>query len=167
MNHLESFHEVNTFLFDVDGVLTDSRILIMENGRLLRQLHKRDLLALKTALEKEYRVAILSSSRSDGIREQLEDLGVSDLYLGVDDKLEAYEELVDIYDLDEAGILYMGDDWPDYRPMRRVGMPVCPKDAIPEIVKICKYISPLSGGAGCVRDVIEKVLRLHHNWMTP
>lgn len=165
MNHLESFREVHTFLFDVDGVLTNSQILVMENGKLLRQLHKRDLLALKTAIGQDYKVAILSTSRSDGIREQLEDLGITDLYLGVEDKLEAYEELINIYDLDEEGILYMGDDWPDYKCMRRVGMPVCPKDAIPEIVKISKYISPLTGGQGCVRDVIEKVLRLHQSWM--
>lgn len=167
MNHLESFREVHTFLFDVDGVLTNSQLLIMESGRVVRQLSKRDLLALKTAIAQKYRVAILSTSRSEGIREQLVDLGITDLYLGIDNKLEAYEELVDIYDLDEEGILYMGDDWPDYKSMRRAGMPVCPKDAIPEVIKISKYISPFSGGAGCVRDVIEKVLRLHHNWMTP
>ena len=165
MNHLESLREIHTFLFDVDGVLTNSRLLVLENGKLLRQLHRRDLLAVKTAIAKDYRIAVLSSSRCDGIRHQLEDLEVTDLYLGVADKLEAYEELVDIYDLNEEGILYMGDDWPDYRPMRRAGVPACPKDAIPEIVKISKYISPLAGGQGCVRDVIEKVLRLHTNWI--
>lgn len=167
MNHLESFREVHSFFFDLDGVLTNSQLLVLESGRLVHQVNQRDLLALGRAVEKEYRVAVLSGSRSENLRPQLEALGITDLYLGTDDKLEAYEEMVDIYQLDEGGILYMGDDWPDYRCMRRAGMPVCPADAIPEIVKICKYVSPLTGGQGCVRDVIEKVLRLHSNWMTP
>lgn len=167
MNHLETFRDVHTFLFDVDGVLTNSQLLVLEDGKLLRQLNQRDLLALKTAVTQGYRIAMLSSSRSDGIKEQLKALGITDLYLGIEDKLEAYEELIDLYELDEEGILYMGDDWPDYKCMRRAGMPVCPKDAIPEVVKISKYISPFTGGTGCVRDVIEKVLRLHYNWMNP
>lgn len=167
MNHLESFRQVHTFFFDVDGVLTDSHLLILEDGKLLRRMNNRDLFALKTLVQQEYKVIILSSGRSDGIKERLLELGITDLYLGVDDKLEVYEEVIDLYDLDEEGILYMGDDWPDYASMRRVGMPVCPNDAIPEIIKISKYVSPLKGGAGCVRDVIEKVLRLHQNWINP
>ena len=167
MNHLEAFNDVHTFFFDVDGVLTSSHILVLESGKLMRQINKRDILALRTAVARDYRIAVLSSSRSEGIRLQLEEIGIAEFYLGVDDKLEAYEELVGIHQLDEGGILYMGDDWPDYRCMRRVGMPVCPQDAIPEIIKISKYVSPLRGGQGCVRDVVEKVLRLQQNWMTP
>ena len=167
MNHLESFRYVHTFFLDVDGVLTDSNLLILENGKLLRRLNNRDRLALKTAASQEYKVIILSGGRADGLKTSLAELGISDVYLGVENKLEVYEELIDLYELDEGGILYMGDDWPDYQCMRRVGMPVCPKDAIPEIVKISKYVSPLSGGSGCVRDVLEKVLRLHQNWMNP
>lgn len=167
MNHLESFREIHTFLFDVDGVLTSSHLLVLADGKIARQIDQRDLLALKTAIEQDYKIVILSGSRAEGIRFQLEDLGITDLYLGVDNKLEAYEEVVDIYELDEEGLLYMGDDWPDYKCMRRAGMPVCPKNAIPEVVEISKYISPLTGGQGCVRDVIEKVLRLHDKWMTP
>lgn len=167
MNHLEAFREVHTFFFDLDGVLTDSNVLVLEDGRLLQRMNQRDALALKTAAEQEYRIVIISSRRSDGLRERLSELGITEFYLGVDDKLEAYEEVVNLYELDEEGILYMGDDWPDYLCMRRVGMPVCPYDAIPEIIKISKYVSPQKGGAGCVRDVIEKVLRLHDHWMTP
>jgi 3-deoxy-D-manno-octulosonate 8-phosphate phosphatase (KDO 8-P phosphatase) len=166
MNHLESFRQIHTFIFDVDGVLTDSRIIVLEDGKLLHRINQRDELAIRTAVEREYKVVILSGGTSPGLRERLSHLGVTDLYFGTDDKLEAYDEVVDLYELDEEGILYMGDDWPDYQTMRRVGLPVCPKDAIPEIIKISKYVSPLTGGAGCVRDVIEKVLRLHDNWMT-
>lgn len=167
MNHLEAFHEIHTFFFDVDGVITDSTMLVMENGKVFRRMNNRDVLAIKTAIGADYRIVIISSSKSEGIKDQLALLGVTDFYLGVEDKLEAYEEVVHMYDLDEEGVLYMGDDWPDYQSMRRAGMAVCPKDAIPEIIKISKYISPLKGGEACVRDVIEKVLRLNDDWMTP
>ena len=167
MNHLEAFQEIHTFFFDVDGVITNSNLLVFEDGKALRLLHNKDLLAIKTAINADYRIVVISSSKSEGVKSQLQALGVEDFYLGTDDKLEAYEEVIQIYDLDEAGILYMGDDWPDYLSMRRAGMAACPKDAIPEIIKISKYISPLKGGEGCVRDVIEKVLRLNDDWMTP
>ena len=170
MNHLEAFRQVHTFIFDVDGVLTDSRLIVLENGKLLHRINQRDELAIKAAVEKEYRVVIMSGGAGSGLKDRLSQLGVTDLYFSTADKLDAYNELLDIHDLgeqDEEGILYMGDDWPDYQAMRRVGLPVCPKDAIPEIIKISKYISPHTGGAGCVRDVVEKVLRLHDNWMTP
>lgn len=167
MNHLESFQQIRTFIFDVDGVLTDSRLIVLENGKLLRQTSQRDELAIKLAVDKGYKVAIFSGGNAPGIRERLVGLGVTDLHFGTNDKLDVYDELVDLYELDEEKILYMGDDWPDYQTMRRVGFPTCPNDAIPEIVRICKYISPYTGGTGCVRDVIEKVLRLNDDWMTP
>lgn len=165
MNNLEAFRQINTFIFDVDGVLTNSNLLITEKGELLRQMNIRDGLAIKTAVQKGYRVIILTGGKSEGVRSRLSALGVTDIYSGIDDKLETYQEIVAQYDLDEDGILYMGDDWPDYLPMRRVGLPCCPHDAIPEILKLSQYISSRAGGKGCARDVIEKVLKLHDNWM--
>ena len=164
MNHLESFRQVHTFIFDVDGVLTNNKVLVMENGQLLRQMNIRDGYAIKRAVDAGYKVCIITGGRSEGVRRRLEALGVKDVYLGAQEKLESYEEFVAAYSLDEGKILYMGDDLPDYPVMRRVGFPTCPRDAAPEIFDLALYISPMNGGEGCVRDVIEKVLRLNGSW---
>lgn len=164
MNHLENFNAIRTFIFDVDGVLTNNEILITENGELLRKMNVRDGLAIKIALEKGYRIAIITGGRSEGVKKRLEALGIKDIYSGISNKLEAFEELVNNYDLNPVEILYMGDDLPDYPVMRRVGMATCPKNSAPEIFPIANYVSPFNGGEGCVRDVIEKVLRLHGKW---
>jgi len=164
MNQLEQFKDINTFIFDVDGVLTNSQVLVLEDGKLLRQMSIRDGYAIKQAVKKGYRVCVITGGRSEGVKTRLQNLGVTDVYLGASDKMEQYEELVDIYDLEEANILYMGDDVPDYEVMRRVGLPTCPADAAPEIFKIALYVSPVKGGEGCARDVIEKVLKLNDDW---
>ena len=164
MNTLEQFQDIHTFIFDVDGVMTNSDILVLEDGKLLRKMSIRDGYALKYAVQRGYRVAVISGGKSEGVRDRLFNLGINDLYTGIDRKLDAYEELIELYELDEAGILYMGDDVPDYEVMRRVGLPACPADAAPEIRKIAQYVSPRNGGEGCVRDVIEKVLRIREDW---
>ncbi len=164
MNQLEQFRDIRAFIFDVDGVLTNNQVLVTENGQLLRQMNIRDGYAIKRAIDAGYRVCVITGGRSEGIRRRLEGLGVRDIYLGAQDKLEPYEEFISAYKLDEGHILYMGDDLPDYPVMRRVGFPVCPRDAAPEIFDLAHYISPMNGGDGCVRDVIEKVLRLNGRW---
>ena len=165
MNMLERFADISTFFFDVDGVLTNNMILILEDGKLLRQMNVRDGLAIKMALQQGYRICIITGGRSEGVVERLRGLGIQDIHSGIADKLEVYEELKALYDLADEEILYMGDDLPDYTVMRRVGLPVCPADAAPEITELAHYISPLVGGAGCVRDVIEKVMRIQGKWL--
>lgn len=164
MNQLEKFGEIDTLIFDVDGVMTDSSLHVLENGQLLRKMHTRDGYALKMAVKAGLRVCIITGGKSEGVKIRLQNLGVSDIYVGIQDKLETYEEYIDIYDLDEDRILYMGDDLPDLAVMRRVGFPVCPSDAAPEILKISKYISSERGGHGCVRDVIERILKVNGKW---
>lgn len=164
MNQLEPFQHIHTFIFDVDGVLTNNEVLVTEDGRLLRQMNVRDGLAIKMAVKAGYRVCVITGGKSEGVKTRLEGLGVQDIYLDKQDKLEAYNEFVSIYDLDPEAILYMGDDLPDYPVMRRVGLPTCPRDACSEIIEIAKYISPQNGGDGCARDVIEKVMRLQGKW---
>lgn len=164
MNHLEPFEQIDTLIFDVDGVLTDSQVLVLEEGKLLRRMNVRDGYALKQAVRQGLRVIVITGGKSEGVKIRLQNLGVQDVYLNVQDKLEVYDEIVDLYDLDEGKILYMGDDLPDYDVMRRVGLPCCPANASHEIKKIAQYISPVNGGEGCARDVIEKVLRLQKKW---
>ncbi len=164
MNQLEQFREVTTFIFDVDGVLTDNRILVLESGELLRQMNIRDGYALRRAVREGYNVCIITGGKSAGVRKRLEGLGVEHIYEGVEDKLEVYKKYVREHDIPADAVLYMGDDVPDYAVMRLVGLPACPRDAAHEMFELAKYVSPFRGGEGCVRDVIEKVLRLKNQW---
>jgi 3-deoxy-D-manno-octulosonate 8-phosphate phosphatase (KDO 8-P phosphatase) len=165
MNELERYQEVTTFILDVDGVLTDSQLLVMEDGTLLRSMNVRDGYAIKRALQVGFRVCVITGGKSMGVVERLQALGVVDVYYGVQDKVAAYREYMELYELDDAEVLFMGDDMPDYEVMRLVGFPACPQDACREILSIAKYVSDKGGGAGAVRDVIERTLRVKGLWL--
>jgi len=165
MNYLEKFKNIRTFIFDVDGVLTNSELIVLESGKLLRKMSVRDGYAIKRAIQKGYKVAIITGGNSEGVISRLRGLGVEDIYSGIADKADAYRELVYTYDLKPLEILYMGDDFPDIEVMHKVGIAACPKDAAHEVIEIADYISTQEGGKGCARDVIEKVLRLHGKWI--
>lgn len=164
MNILELFKPVKTFVFDVDGVLTDGTLQLLENGVLSRKMHIKDGYALQLAVKKGYHVAIISGGSSSQVEKRLHGLGITDIFLGVVDKKEKLEEYLSENELSPAHALYMGDDIPDYEAMKYVILRTCPNDASPEIKSICQYISPVNGGEGCVRDVIEKVLKLNGDW---
>ena len=164
MNQLETFTSVETFIFDVDGVFTNNEVLLLEDGKVLRKMNMRDGLAVKMAIAQGFRIAIISGGKSEGLKLRFRDLGITDIHLGVEDKLEVFDELIDTYDLDPGKVLYMGDDLTDYPVLRRVGLPSCPSNAVSEVMDIAQYVSPFVGGAGCVRDVIEKAMRLQGKW---
>ena len=165
MNYLEKFKDIDTFIFDVDGVLTNSEVIVLESGKLLRKMNIRDGYAIKHAIKNGYRVVVITGGKSEGVITRLKNLGVQDIYSGVTDKVDTYLELMYTYELDPEKILYMGDDFPDIEVMHKVGIAACPKDAAHEVIEIADYISPIEGGRGCARDVIEKVMRLHKKWM--
>ena len=164
MNLLEKFKAIKTFVFDVDGVLTDGTLLILNDGQMARQMNIKDGYALQLAVKKGYRIVIISGGTSDAVKERLERLGVQDCFLKIDNKKEKLTEYVMQHQLSWNEILFMGDDIPDYIPMQLTGLPCCPADAASEIKQISHYISPLNGGKGCARDVIEKVLKLNGHW---
>ena len=164
MNQLEHFREITTFIFDVDGVLTNSRVLVLEDGKLLRSMSVRDGYAIKYAIQQGYNVCVITGGKSEGVKIRLQNLGVKDIYLAQSDKMEAYEEYLYLYDIKSENVLYMGDDLPDYPVMKKVRIAACPKDAAPEIMETSNYVSHCAGGEGCARDVIEKVLRVQGKW---
>ena len=163
MNILELFTPIKTFVFDIDGVLATNLILVMQND-MVRNMNTRDGYGLQLAIKKGYRVVIISGGKSELVRLRLNGLGITDVFLGIHNKKETLLEYVQKYELKWAEILDMGDDIPDLSPMELVGLPCCPADAVNEIKNISKYISPLNGGYGCGRDVIEKVLKLNGHW---
>ena len=164
MNVLELFKPITTFVFDVDGVLTDGSVVMMHGGLMGRNMSIRDGYAIQLAVKKGYRVMIISGSDLREVKERLNKLGVRDVLMGIENKIECLKQLMRDYKITPEEILYMGDDIPDYRVMQYVGMPTCPLDAVIEIKEISSYISPCKGGAGCVRDVMEKVMKLRGDW---
>lgn len=163
-NHLELFKKITTFIFDVDGVLTDGKFLLLDNGTQARSMNVKDGYAMQLAIKSGYRIFIVSGSQSEPVRERLEKLGISEIRMSVSDKKSLVEEYIKNHLLDTEEVLYMGDDIPDLPVLSVAGLPCCPADAANEIKKASVYISSISGGAGCVRDVIEKVLKLNDHW---
>ncbi len=163
-NYKSLLAKVKTFIFDVDGVLTDGKVLLLPSGEQVRQMNTRDGYAIRLALKKGYKVAIISGGNSEAVRTRMKYLGVYDIYLGCDNKMEALEDLIFSYDLKKEEMLYMGDDLPDWEIMQSVALPVCPEDATHEIKSISKYISPIKGGEGCVREIIEQCLKIQNCW---
>ncbi|HEY1870576.1 MAG TPA: 3-deoxy-D-manno-octulosonate 8-phosphate phosphatase [Chitinophagaceae bacterium] len=165
MNVLAEFKKVTTFVFDVDGVLTDSTILLLENGLQARRMNIKDGLALQMAIKNGFKVIAVSGSFSEPVIQRLKKLGIDDVHMSVKDKKKFIEDYITRNNLKWGEILYMADDLPDVGLMKMVELPCCPADAVPEILELSKYISPVNGGFGCVRDVIEKVLRVQDKWI--
>ncbi len=163
-NYKEILPNISTMIFDIDGVLTDGTVTIFPNGELVRKMNIKDGYALKTAIDKGYKIAIISGGNNQSVVSRLQGLGIKDIYLGVHNKVEKLYEYLDMYELNLENVLYMGDDIPDYSVLELVGLPTSPQDAAPEIKKIAKYVSHKNGGEGAVRDVIEQVLKVQHNW---
>jgi 3-deoxy-D-manno-octulosonate 8-phosphate phosphatase (KDO 8-P phosphatase) len=163
MNYKSLLPQIKHFVFDYDGVMSDGTVFVMPDGEMLRASNVRDGFILKTAARLGYTISVISGGYSKGLELRLRDLGIKDVLLGVSDKVEALDTLITDY-LDPHATLYMGDDLPDFRAMKKVLLPCCPADAVEEIKAISMYISSYHGGKGCVRDVIEQVLRINHQW---
>lgn len=164
-SYKEKLNDIKTFIFDVDGVLTDGKI-ILYNGEFLRTLNSRDGYALQYAIKKGYQIFVITGGSSQEVKDRLEDLGVTEVRLRSKNKISVYKELQEQYNFKSDETLYMGDDIPDYEVLKEVGMATCPQDAAVEIKAICHYQSPKNGGEHCVRDVIEQTLRVQGNWFT-
>lgn len=164
MNLLAAFKPIKLFVLDVDGVLTDGNLLVLNNGEMARRMNIKDGYALQLAIKRGYQILVISGGNSEAVKSRLEKLGVTELFMNVGNKVDVLAGFVNKHALQWDEVLYMGDDIPDLHAMKMSGFACCPADAVPEIKVICKYISPLKGGEGCVRDVIEKVLKLNGHW---
>ena len=164
MNVLELFKKITTFIFDVDGVLTDGTVLVLENGLQARRMHIKDGFALQMAAKNGYRILVISGGNSPQVIERLIKLGITDVNMSVLDKKAFVTDYMLKNKLSAEQVLYMGDDLPDLPAMATVGLACCPADAVSEVKEAVQYISPVNGGLGCVRDVIEKALKLNDHW---
>ena len=164
-NFKEDLSKVKAFVFDIDGVLSLQTISLNIFGVPNRTVNLRDGYALQLAVRKGYYIGVISGCNSKEYLKRLKLLGVRDVYLNSKTKREHFAAFIRKYNLNRQEVLYMGDDIPDFEVMKEAGIPVCPSDADSEIKHVSSYISDKKGGEGCVRDVIEQVLRLHNNWM--
>lgn len=163
-NYKELLNQITTFIFDVDGVLTDGSVLVTTKGEMLRKMNVKDGYALKTALQKGYNICIISGGTNEGVKERLKGLGITDIYLGAHMKQDSLEEYLDIYGIDPSTVVYMGDDLPDVPPMKMVALAAAPQNAVAEVKAISDYVSHKNGGEGCARDIIEQVLKVRGDW---
>lgn len=155
---------ISAFMLDVDGVLTDGMVITLPDGDQVRRMNIKDGYALQHAVKQGYHISIISGGTSESVRLRLNTLGIEEVNLGCKNKIEVFEKLKNKFNLEKENILYMGDDIPDYKVMQEVGFAACPNDAADEIKSVSDYISPKKGGQGCVRDLIEQVLRLQGKW---
>ena len=163
-NFKELLPHVKAFAFDIDGVLSKQTQPMSAEGVPMRTANIKDGYVLQLAIKLGFKIAIITGGRQEAIRKRYEGLGITDVFMGQSTKLGTYEQWRDQNGLTDDQILYMGDDMPDLPVLQKVGVPVCPADACPDVKQTCRYISPIIGGEGCVRDVVEQVIRAHNLW---
>ena len=157
--------KIKAIIFDIDGVLSAETITLSSDGVPLRTVNIKDGYAIQLAMKLGLRIVVMTGANVSSICRRYEGLGVEDIYVGCAVKIKAYDAFLDQYGLSDEEVMYMGDDIPDLQVMRRVGCPVCPKDACPEIKEASVYVSDCIGGHGCGRDVIEQTLRAQGTWV--
>ncbi len=164
-NFFKKLKNITTFIFDVDGVLTDGSIQATDSGELLRTFNIKDGYALQLAVKKGYHVCVISGGSGIAMQHRFSKLGIKHIHLGAGDKVEVFKEFITNYTIDPQNIVYMGDDMPDLEIMKLVGLPCCPADAVAEIKEISGFISPYNGGKTAARDIIEKVMKIQGKWL--
>lgn len=165
ISYKERLPKITTFIFDVDGVLTTGEVLLLD-GNVIRVTNSKDAYALQYASKMGYRIIVITGGNSSDVKERMLSLGITEVFLSSHEKTKIYQDCKEKYGIEDEEILYMGDDIPDYHVMLQVGIAACPQDAAVEIKDICHYQSPLSGGKGCVRDVIEQTMRVQKKWFS-
>ena len=160
----QKFSKIKAVILDVDGVLTDGTLQVTEAGEQLRTFYVKDGYAMQLAVTMGLHLWVISGGKSEGVRKRLEGLGIQEIHLGVSNKRDVLESLMQQYEIESEYLLYVGDDMPDYEVMQLVGIAACPQDAVEDIKQISHYMSPFKGGRGVVRDVLEKILKIQGMW---
>lgn len=157
--------KIRAIVFDVDGVLSPSVIPLSETGIPMRMVNIKDGYAIQLAVKQGLKLAVITGGNTLSVRVRFEALGIKDIFMGAAHKLPVLEEWMQENGLQKEEVAYMGDDIPDLRPLRYVGLSCCPADAASEVKSTCTYISRFTGGYGCARDLLQQVLRSQGKWM--
>lgn len=151
--------KIKLIILDVDGVLTDGRIIYDSQGNEYKIFDVQDGYGIELLRKKGIKVAIVSGRSSSIVEKRAHDLGIEDVYQGVNDKTTVLRELLIKYKFNPKDVCAVGDDILDIGLMKRVGLPVAVDNARPEVKKIAKYITDARGGEGAVREVAEMILK--------
>ena len=163
-NYKINLHKIKAFAFDVDGVFTDGSLLVDNDGHFLRTYNAKDGYAVRQAIKNGYHIAIITGGADASIEHRFKNLGVQDIFLLSADKIHDFKTFCSRRNVNAAEILFVGDDIPDIEVMQASGVACCPADAVAEVKNVAAYISEMSGGKGCVRDVIEQVMKIQGKW---
>ena len=164
-NYKTRLKSITTFVLDVDGVLTNGKLILEGSGEITRTISTRDGYIIRRAIKKGYNVSIITFGNSEMLEKMMNYLGVSDIFSSVENKLETLNSYCSSKNITLKNVLYMGDDMPDIDCIKSVSIGTCPNDAVPEIREVADYISHVNGGDGCVRDVMEQVLKINNDWV--
>ena len=159
-----SLKNIKLLVLDVDGVLTDGRIIMDEQGRELMAFNIHDGSGIKYLIRNAMQVVLLSGRSAGAVRFRARALGIQDVYQGIKNKLSVWDEILKKYKVKPAQVCYVGDDLLDIPLMRRAGYPVAVRNARPEVKKCARYVTRVPGGHGAVREVIEKILKAQNKW---
>lgn len=165
MSYKKRLSDITTFIFDVDGVLTDGSVILDSSGEMVRTMHTKDGYALQHAIKKGFNVIIITGGHSTMVKKRLEALGIEKVFLSTHEKLPVMKQYLKDNNILTKQVLYMGDDIPDLPCLKIVGISTCPNDAAVEIREVSDYISHIDGGKGCVRDVLEQTMRVQNKWL--
>lgn len=164
MNYHKKLKLIKAILIDIDGVLASNNIFLDEHADITRRFYFRDLWAVQTAMKKEIKVALITNFLTPDLVRVFKNIGIQEVYEPQNDRMQLLEDFCQKYNFSYDDIAYLGDDIEDLIPMENVGFSACPGDAVPEITDIVDYISYRNGGDGCVRDIIEKTLKVQEKW---
>lgn len=156
--------KVRVLMLDVDGVLTDGRLLYMPDGREAKTFHVRDGLGIQLMIASGVPVALISGRSSEATARRADELGIQLTYLGIADKEEAFQDILHRLDLTESQAAYVGDDLPDLYLMKRVGLSMAVADAAPEVRAAAHVVLRANGGQGAVREACERILKAKGAW---
>ena len=164
-NYKQNLNQIRAFIFDFDGVFTIGKIILTSKGDVYREINVKDGFSIQFALKKGYKIAVITAATSNEVKKKLINLGITNVYLGANEKVDFFKDFVEKEKLKKNEILFVGDDIPDIELMERVGVSVCPNDAAVDVKKVADYISYKKGGDGCIREIIEQVLRVQNKWI--
>lgn len=165
MSYKSKLQNIKAFVFDVDGVFTDGSVYLMSDNSMCRVMNVLDGYAVVKAVKNDYKICVITGGDDPAVRNRINYLGITDYHAKISDKILRYEEFKQKYGLRDDEILTMGDDLPDIKMMKTSGIATCPNNSVPEVKAISAYISPIEGGKGAVRDVIEQVMKVQGKWM--
>jgi 3-deoxy-D-manno-octulosonate 8-phosphate phosphatase (KDO 8-P phosphatase) len=155
---------VKLLLLDVDGVLTDGRIIMDHKGREIKAFNVRDGHGLRLLREAGIEVAILTGRSSPVVQKRADDLGILWVRQGIHDKVGAYQEIARKMGITDDEACFIGDDLVDIPLLKRVGIPIVVADGAPEAKRFARYVTQSSGGKGAVREVCDLLLQTQGKW---